>query len=150
MSAALPNGTIRLRDQRGYKIIKEPDHPLATKGWVPHHRYVLYNQLGPEPQHCTYCGYGPLPWRGNYKHTINVDHINDTPGDDRPENLTASCYWCNLFKSAWHVAFDEHQQAITEHGTTHPAQRPYITRVLEHAWGIGQFDVWHLIKKPAP
>ena len=142
MHRSLPNGTIRPHDKRGYLRIKDPTHPLADKkGWVKHHRWVVYNHVNGEPQHCAYCGYGPLPWHGGSQHAINIDHINNTPGDDRIENLTSACGWCNTFKAQWPYAKPEHQQAIKQHQHTHPTQRPGILSILIEAWGIPWTDV---------
>jgi len=141
MPTALPNGTIRPLDERGYLRIKDSTHPLARHGWVQHHRWVLYNYVNGTELHCNWCGYGPLPWRGGSQHAINVDHINNTPGDDRIDNLTAACGWCNRFRAFWPLAKDEHIEAINKYAELHPADRPTTYRILLDEWLIPINDI---------
>ena len=148
MSKPLPIGTIRQRDQRGYKTIKDPTHPLAAtrggnKGWVPHHRWLAYNHVNGQPQSCAYCGHGPMPWTGGTHHAINIDHINEIKGDDRLDNLTFACSWCNMFKSAWPLAYHEHMHAIDTYGHLPPQQRPTPMNVLIDQWMIPSNDILH-------
>lgn len=55
----------------GYLLVWEPTHPRNRKGWVLEHRWVMEQQLGRylEP-------------------TEEVDHSNQKPDDNRPENLS--------------------------------------------------------------
>ena len=142
---SLPNGTINTIDKRGYQQIKDPTHPLQRKGWVPYHRWIAYNAVNGEEQHCAFCNWGPMPWKGGYRQAVNIDHINEIKGDDRPDNLTFTCYWCNLLKSYWPLAYHEHMEAIDTYADTHPDDRPYPMTILTDAWGIGYADINHNI-----
>jgi hypothetical protein len=74
-------------------------HPLAgPTGNLFEHRKVLYDAIGPGPHPChwnplSHCENTALEWGG--LHGINVDHLNDTPDDNRLENLVVSCLRCN-------------------------------------------------------
>jgi hypothetical protein len=143
---ALPIGTER--ENNGYVLVKQPDHPLAfqnsgRRGWVPRHRLRYYDHVQGEEQRCHYCGYGPLPWQGHYRLAINIDHINETKGDDRLENLRPSCFWCNLLKSGYPLTHDEHQAAIQRWKHHHPNDRPSPMTILVEEWGIGVIDIYH-------
>jgi len=142
---ALPVGTER-QESDGYWSIKQPDHPLAytnngRRGWVKRHRMVLFDHVNGQEQTCVYCNYGPLPWRGQYRTAINIDHFNEIKGDDRIENLHPSCYWCNLLKSGWPLTFEEHWRSINRYGHISPWDRPHPFEVLKEEWGIGHIDI---------
>lgn len=144
---SLPIGTQRPK-KNGYWEIKAPHHPLAysgngRSGWVIRHRMMWYDHVQGEEQHCHYCGYGPLPWRGDWRTAINIDHINEIKGDDRIENLRPSCSWCNLLKSGWPLTYDEHLEAIQKWGHIKPERRPSALAVLVEAWGISYSDVYY-------
>lgn len=139
MPKSLPVGTERTYAD-GYVWVKTPDHPLAhttggMRGWVRRHRQRLYDSCGGAPQKCVYCEYS-LEWRGQYQRCVNVDHFNEVKGDDRIENLFASCYWCNLLKSGWPLTFEEHWRAIHRFGHIEPWRRPDPSNVLIDEWGI--------------
>lgn len=82
--------------KEGYVQVYLPGHPLSNqRGWVARHRAALYDSIGTGPHLCNWgCG-KVLNWGG--LHGICADHLNDIPGDDRPENLVPSCRVCN-----WH------------------------------------------------
>ena len=68
-------------------------HPLAIgRGIVAEHRYVLYEEIGPGPHPCYWCG-TPRDWGGQTG--INVDHLDDDPLNNDPDNLVPSCCGCN-------------------------------------------------------
>lgn len=52
------------------------------------------------PYECRECGIGP-EWNGR-KLTLEVDHINEVPWDDRPENLQFLCPNCHAQKTHNH------------------------------------------------
>jgi hypothetical protein len=78
--------------QKGYVSLSLPAHPLAAPshhGRIMEHRVVLYEKLGPGPQHCYWCS-EQLTWD-----TLVVDHLNETKHDNSASNLVASCNQCN-------------------------------------------------------
>lgn len=85
----------------GYALIRVPSHPLAqpTTGQVLQHRFVLYNELGPELQECAYCStqvtWTPTP---GYKRLF-VDHVDGKRHNNQIENLRPACQSCNIKKA---------------------------------------------------
>jgi hypothetical protein len=77
--------------EKGYVTLWLPKHPLAKRkgGRVMEHRLVLYEKLGPGAHPCFWCGV-VLEWKD-----IRVDHLNESKGDNYPDNLVASCNTCN-------------------------------------------------------
>jgi hypothetical protein len=147
MGKKFPDGTIVHR-AKGYQHIKAPGHPLADKGgWLGYHRYLVYEHVAGKPQRCSYCNYGPLPWRGGFQQAIIVDHINDIKGDDRLDNLTIACNWCNLLKSTWPIGYHEHMEAIDDYAHLHPNDRPTTFAILVDAWGMSHNDVAYNLKR---
>lgn len=139
--------TINWQDPRGYVRLTAPGHQLAAgrDAVVARHRLVLWDDMhsdDPDPfttfDPCCHCGY-ELPWRvdgqgrSTYRYTVNVDHLNDTPGDDRAENLVVACWWCNANRS-W-VVQDFGGKAwrrIAElHARTPPSHRPNLPGICE-------------------
>jgi hypothetical protein len=53
------------------------------------HRVVFYDAHGAGPFRCHHCG-AQVTWSD-----MHVDHLNDTPEDNRLGNLVASCPACN-------------------------------------------------------
>jgi len=146
MSQPLPEGTVR--PYGNYFVVKAPYHPVSftnggKKGWAPRHRKVFYDHVNGEPQKCVYCEYGPLPWRGDWRTAVNIDHFNEVKGDDRIENLLAACSWCNRFKSGWPLTSEEHWRAIYRYGHLAPWDRPEIYPILVEEWGL-DFDSIYL------
>lgn len=147
MFQKLPTGTVRHHD-RGYQRIKAPGHPLSDqRGWARYHRYLVYEHVEGQPQRCSYCNYGPLPWHGGWRESINIDHINDIKGDDRLDNLTPACHWCNTMKATWPIAYHEHMQAIDNYGHLNPNDRPSTFTLLVDAWGMTHTDVAYNLKR---
>jgi hypothetical protein len=125
------------RDVRGYVTVDVPaDHPLATKdGRVGRHRLVLWESLGrPTESRCALCGYR-LPWKradltiNAWRYVVNVDHINELPGDDRPENLQPLCSWCNKTRGQYGPSVIGWLAEVILRGT-HPAERPPIEKLV--------------------
>ncbi len=81
----------------GYVVLTGHNgHPLAgAKGKLYEHRKVLYEALGDGPHPCHWrvlsgCGECSLEWS-----EIHVDHVDDNPTNNSPENLVVSCMACN-------------------------------------------------------
>jgi hypothetical protein len=90
--ATLPVGAAVRRD-RGYVLVKQPGHSLASQdGWVYQHRLVLWQTLdGQAEAPCSWCQH-PVRWDDQ---TLCVDHLNGDRADNRAENIVASCRSCN-------------------------------------------------------
>ena len=88
-------GRARFEDDRGYQHIHAPAHPLCNKGqiYVPEHRIVLYEAIGPDPMCCELCG-KQLTWA-----TCDVDHIDENPRNNARENLRPTCRQCNISRN---------------------------------------------------
>ena len=92
---------VRTATPRRYRTVAAKGHPLAGKnGRAYEHRVVLYDAIGPGPHECTWCGRS-VEWgvsKGSPE-ALTVDHLNGDKGDNRPENLTASCGACNVARA---------------------------------------------------
>lgn len=81
---------------RRYRTRYKPGHPLASKhGVVYEHRLVLFDTIGYGPHACHWCE-AEVDWlpKGDPR-CLQVDHLNNDGGDNRPENLAPSCMSCN-------------------------------------------------------
>ena len=111
MTYPIPYGSNIHRDGEYLRLTGLHDHPLSdSDGEVSYHRYILFSHLGePEASACKWCGYW-LPWKSHalhqVLHSINVDHIDGYKSNNDPENLAASCVWCNLSRN-WAEKFPE-------------------------------------------
>lgn len=105
--------------RHGYIKVTQPEHPLAHKGGcVLEHRKVYYDAHGAGPFQCHWCA-KPIEWA-----TLHIDHLNDTPGDNRLENLVPSCPPCNTTRGN-HKSIAANQARglnLTLNGVTLPAQ----------------------------
>lgn len=60
----------KIKDNRGYIIIRMPEHPFAVNNYVPEHRLVMEKHIG-----------------RYLKHKEIIHHINHITDDNRIENL---------------------------------------------------------------
>lgn len=87
---------VRVGSPRRYRVIVAKGHPLAYSGGRAYeHRVVLYDQIGPGPHECHWCGKS-VDWlpKGDQAE-LQPDHLNNDGGDNRPENLVPACRACN-------------------------------------------------------
>jgi hypothetical protein len=93
-----------------YRMVYAPGHPLAPRSpYVPEHRLLMWNQLGPGSHPCHYCGRS-LAWRpgeGVGGDALVIDHLDRDPSNNKLGNLVASCTSCNLRNAARTVDLDE-------------------------------------------
>jgi hypothetical protein len=96
---ACRNRLMRERKYRyAYIYLYRPGHPIADKtGKVQQHRMVVYDDIGPGPHPCHWCGV-LVDWGG--KAGINVDHLDGDPSNNGRENLVPSCQSCNKSRAA--------------------------------------------------
>lgn len=85
------------RREFNYASLQLTGHPLAKKNGTVHvHRLVLWEKLGCESldceHECHWCG-KLLVWGGHKG--ICVDHVDEDPTNNDPENLVPSCNRCN-------------------------------------------------------
>lgn len=134
-------------DQRGYVFITGlKGHPLARDdGGVPQHRLVCWSKLGcPSRSPCYICGWS-LPWKSpgaGFRQVVNVDHLNGTPGDDRPENLEPACFWCNANRQWLADRFPGLQPSLVKwFRHTEPHLRPHPAEVIGTITGLSFEEV---------
>ena len=78
---------------RGYQRLYEPSHPLAdTQGYVSEHRKVVFDRIGYSLHSCELCG-KPETWE-----TVHIDHKDNNPQNNSPDNLRPLCRVCNTFR----------------------------------------------------
>jgi hypothetical protein len=131
------------QNRKGYFEAYSRDHPLRTQnGTIKRHRVVLFDAIGGESHPCANCGWALL-WRGpDWRHCINVDHINGIKGDDRLDNLRVLCGWCNSNRNwAERICPDEWQQCTREFASIAPWERQVFICWLAVEWGIGSTDL---------
>ena len=110
---------------KGYVEEYNPDHLLTRQtGWVLQHRSVLYDACGSSDQPCYWCGHC-IPWKtGNWKTSVNVDHLNEDRTDNRLTNLVPSCWWCNVNRSWSRIAPRTWHRARCTFSDLPPQERP--------------------------
>lgn len=78
---------------KGYQFVHDPSHPLAHKnGYVAEHRKVVFDRIGFSLCACEMCG-KPEAWE-----TVHIDHIDQDPKNNNPENLRPLCRSCNVWR----------------------------------------------------
>lgn len=82
-----------------YRVLRWPSHPLASRaGYVAEHRAVWFENAGPGPYTCHWCGkalrlVSEMVVTGD---VLVVDHLDGDRLNNSPENLVASCTGCNV------------------------------------------------------
>jgi hypothetical protein len=112
---------------KGYLEVPDDEHPMSNKGWVLHHRKVLFDALGPDDQPCHWCGW-VLPWRheNGALWCINVDHLDADRQNNLVENLVPSCWCCNANRAWKHLAPKVWKQLLRTFRDVPPWERKVI------------------------
>lgn len=78
---------------RGYCSVYEPGHPLSSAdGMVREHRFVYYENVDKNPTSCEICKRA-IHWKN-----LHIDHMDNNPSNNSPENLRALCRGCNVYR----------------------------------------------------
>lgn len=102
-----------------YRMLYLPGHPLAGKAkYLPEHRVLLWNRIGPGPHPCHYCGtlIDWLPGEYTKKGALGVDHIDRNRANNNPSNLVPSCQACNN-RNTSRTVLDEEPFVARANGT---------------------------------
>lgn len=93
---------IKTSTPRTYRTVSAKGHPVAGKnGRAYEHRVKLYDEIGPGPHACLWCG-SRVEWglpKGHHG-ALTVDHLDGDKGNNRAENLAPSCGRCNAARAA--------------------------------------------------
>lgn len=94
---SLRSGPPRLTTPQARRMVYNPKHPLATKGYVLESRMVLYDSIGPGSHLCHWCNASVqwLPGSGPRKGALIADHLDNNKHHNDPLNLVPSCQPCN-------------------------------------------------------
>lgn len=93
----------RFLDKNGYIMnTGRQEHPLSKPdGVLAEHREVLYAKIGPGIHDCSYCG-KKISWKPvEGELMLCVDHLDNNPANNAPQNLTPSCSPCNWQRGRW-------------------------------------------------
>lgn len=85
---------------RRYRTAYRPGHPVADRsGKVYVHRVVLYDNIGPGPHPCHWCGTAVDWLPKNDPRCLEADHVNHIGDDNQPENVVPACRRCNVARA---------------------------------------------------
>jgi hypothetical protein len=84
-----------------YRYVRRKDHPLTfgnTTRWIPEHRLILWEKIGPGTHPCHWCGTSVtwLPGGRTAKGCLVTDHVDRNQKNNEPDNLVPSCQGCNI------------------------------------------------------
>ena len=90
-----------------YKYVTAPkDHPLLppNRRTMGEHRLILWEKIGSGSHPCHHCGQTVTwsPGKGLCKGALVVDHLDDNPRNNDPDNLVPSCHTCNKSRTVRH------------------------------------------------
>jgi hypothetical protein len=146
LTTPIPDGAT-IRENGEYLVIRNAQgHPIATHdGSIPYHRFVLYEKLqSPWGAVCRWCEY-PLLWKTRLSysvaHVVCADHLDGNKANNDPDNLVASCDWCNKNRN-WAENYPEFwdQWRRWMSGTV-PSQRPDLINIAREQ-GIEPESHW--------
>lgn len=105
-----------IQNDAGYRSIWEPTHPLAGKtGYVFEHRKIIFDKHGLTLPDCEICG-KPTSWE-----TCHIDHKDENPSNNAPDNLRPLCPGCNTWRSMPPMHTFNRCSALTFDGITQTA-----------------------------
>lgn len=82
-----------------YRYVRRKHHPLAgASGYIPEHRLILWEKIGPGSHPCHWCGVSVtwLPGGRTAKGCLITDHVDRNPKNNDPDNLVPACQACNI------------------------------------------------------
>ncbi|MER9768914.1 HNH endonuclease [Mesorhizobium sp. M0189] len=84
--------------ENGYAYQLVESHPMKKSGRVAVHRKVLYDEIGPGPHRCRWCGH-KVTWGGTRIGSLVVDHVDGDKLNNEIDNLVPSCTPCNTARA---------------------------------------------------